>query len=40
MVQEIVLAIDPALCKIENILLWKNKLKTCGIFTLSHLVIW
>lgn len=40
MVQEIVLAIDPALCKIEKILLWKNKLKTCGVFTLSHVIIW
>lgn len=40
MVKEIVLAIDPALHKIEEILLWKNKFKTIGVFTLIHFVFW
>jgi hypothetical protein len=40
MVNEIVLAIDPALRKIEDILLWKNKFKTAVIFTLFHFLFW
>jgi len=40
MVEEIVLAIDPALRKIEEILLWKNKLKTVLVFSFVHLVFW
>ena len=40
MVNEIVLAIDPALRKIEDILLWKNKFKTAAIFTFFHFLFW
>lgn len=40
MVHEIVLAIDPFLGKIEKILLWKNKLKSCAVFTFCHLLFW
>ncbi len=40
MVKEIVLAIDPALRKIEEILLWKNKLKSCAVFTFCHFLFW
>lgn len=40
MVNEIVLAIDPFLVKIEQILLWKNKLKTGAVFTCSHFLFW
>jgi len=40
MVNEIVLAIDPFLCKIEQILLWKNKLKSCAVFTFCHFLFW
>lgn len=40
MVNEIVLAIDPALRKIEDILLWKNKFKTVAIFTFFHMLFW
>ena len=39
-VKEIVLAIDPELRKVEDVLLWKNKLKTCGIFTFCHFLFW
>lgn len=39
-IDEIVLAIDPALRRIEEILLWKNKLKTVMLFTFLHLVFW
>lgn len=40
MVNEIVLAIDPFLCKIEQILLWKHKGKSMAIFTLCHFLFW
>ena len=40
MVNEIVLVVDPALHKIEEILLWKNKFKTITIFSLIHLFFW
>lgn len=34
------MAIDPALRKIEQVLLWKNKLNTCAIFTFCHFLFW
>lgn len=40
MFNEIVLAIDPALRKIEDILLWKKKFKTAAIFTFFHFLFW
>jgi hypothetical protein len=40
MVKEIVLAIDPALHKIEEILLWRNRLKTVAVFTFIHVAFW
>ncbi|RMZ96233.1 hypothetical protein BpHYR1_025476 [Brachionus plicatilis] len=39
-IDEIVLATDPALRKIEAILLWKNKFKTVLLFSLFHFVFW
>jgi hypothetical protein len=40
MVHEIILAIDPALKKIEEILLWKNRVLTSVIFTLCNITMW
>lgn len=40
MVKEIVLVIDPALHKIEEILLWRTKWKTAVVFSFAHLVFW
>jgi hypothetical protein len=39
-IDEIVLAIDPALRKIEDILLWQNKFKTGAVFTFFHFLFW
>ena len=40
MVKEIILAIDPALKKIEEILLWKNRVLTSVIFTACNISMW
>jgi hypothetical protein len=40
MVKEVLLAIDPGLRKLEDILLWKNKFKTGAVFTLCHFLFW
>ena len=38
--KEILLAIDPAMKRIEEILLWKNKFKTGAVFTTFHFLFW
>jgi hypothetical protein len=39
-IDEVVLAIDPGLRKVEEILLWQNKFKTAGVFTFFHFLFW
>ena len=39
-IDEMVLAIDPALHKVEEILLWQNKFKTGAVFTFFHFLFW
>lgn len=39
-VKEVLLAIDPAMRHIEEILLWKNKFKTGAVFTTFHFLFW
>lgn len=40
MIKEIVLAIEPALRKIEDILYWKNRVKTAGVLVICHFLFW
>jgi hypothetical protein len=40
MVYEIILAIDPALKRLEEVLLWKNRLLTSAIFTACNISMW
>lgn len=40
MVNEIIVAIDPFLAKVEDILLWKHKIKSCAVFVSCHILFW
>lgn len=40
MVNEIIVAIDPFLAKVEDILLWKHKIKSCAVFIFCHILFW
>jgi len=39
-IKEIVLAIEPALRKLEDILYWKDRLKTVGVLVICHFLFW
>jgi len=40
MVEELVLAIDPFLSKVEQVILWENKAKSGAVFTGCHFLFW